>query len=86
MKAYVVEWYGSGNTSEFFADSEFDAIDKALAIVGDNAVEAFEWEPDGFNNDGIPCKKILLWDDPRKAENDPGVHAVAKLVTTGKPR
>lgn len=84
MKEYILEWYGSGDVSQIIADSEFEAIDKALELVGPEAVEAFEWQDDGTNDDGKPCKRILIWHDESKAMNDPGVHAVAKLTTVGR--
>lgn len=83
MKSYVLSWAGSGATSEIMADSDTAAIEEACIILGEGVVEADQWDDDGRNDDGEPCKRILFWADEESAMNDDGGNAIAQLSTVG---
>ena len=83
MKCYVLNWAGSGATSEINADDDDDAIRQARLILGGSPVVADQWDANGWNEDDQPCKRILFWADEADAENDAGVNAVAQLSTIG---
>jgi len=85
MKSYVLSRVNSGGETEIMAATESEAIRRALALVGDGAIAAENWDSAAPNDDGEPCKRLLIWDDAELAENDPGRHAVAQLETVGSP-
>ncbi len=82
MKSYVLNWSGTGAISEIFADTDEDAIAQAIDLTRAPIV-ADQWDADGWNDDGEPCKRILLWDTEELAENDAGAKATASLSTIG---
>lgn len=85
MKSYVLELVNSGGETEILAETEKKAIAMALEIIGQGAISAENWDTAAPNDDGEPCKRLLIWDDAELADNDPGQHAVAQLVTIGEP-
>lgn len=84
MKSYVLSYNGTGAISEIYADNDAQAICQALDLLGDDAVEADQWDSDGQNDEGEPCKRILFWGDEESAENDPGINSIAQLSTVGR--
>lgn len=85
MKSYILELVNSGGETEIMAATEKQAIARALEIIGEGSLAAENWDTAPANDDGEPCKRLLIWDDAELAENDPGRHAVAQLVTIGEP-
>lgn len=60
MKSYVWSEANSGATSEFFAESDTQAIKQVLSEKPEGTVVAHDWDADGQNDDGKPCKRILF--------------------------
>lgn len=85
MKSYVLNWAGSGATSEIFADDDEAAIEAAKSRLGDDVVVAENWDSDGWNAADEPCKRLLFWATEEDADNDAGQNALAELSTVGSP-
>lgn len=84
MKSYVWSEAGSGATTEFFAESDKAAIKQILSEQPEGTVVAYDWDADGQNDDGDPCKRILFWASEEDAKNDPGANAIGQLETVGQ--
>jgi hypothetical protein len=84
-KCYVLNFVGSGATSEIWAGSDGEAIFQAKAILGES-VTALQWDADGENDDGEQCKRLLIWSSEKDALNDDGSKAIASLSTVGLAR
>lgn len=85
MKSYVLNYAGSGATSEIYANNDTDAIIEAPLLLGEDTVEAAQWDADGCNDDGEPMKRILFWIDEQSAESDDnGTRSIAQLTVVGR--
>ena len=85
MKSYVLNFTGTGATSEIYANTDADAISQAVTIIGGDPVVCDQWDADGRNDDNEPCKRVLIWSSEEDADNDDGKNAVAELSTVGQP-
>ena len=81
MNCYILNHAGA--TSEIFAANDIEAISQAEMILGD-VVVADQWDSDGRNDDGEPCRRLLIWADDESAQHDDGSHAIASLSTVGR--
>lgn len=83
-KSYTLNIAGTGECTEFFADSDAEAeIIAGRMLNRDGLVFADQWDADGVNDDDEPCKRLLVWASEEDAENDSGAKSLAQIETIG---
>jgi len=80
MSNYVLNFAGTGATSEIVADTDTDAISQAEELLGADVVSAEQWDADGTNDEGQRMERLLFWASEADAQNDPGARAIAQLT------
>lgn len=96
MTSFTLNYVGGGQCSEFWAANDREAAEVAACMVvsagccrGDlngyetEPVIADQWDSAGANDDGAPCKRLLIWASASDAANDDGSKAVAQIETIG---
>lgn len=94
MKSYTLNYVGSGECSEFFAENDREAAEIAAFRVSGccfdkNAgrftepVVAEQWDAAGLNDDDEPCKRLLIWECEQDAVDNNGSKAIAQVETIG---
>jgi hypothetical protein len=84
MKSYVLSIAATGETLEGFhdgpAEAELWAQDKLEQLGHEEPWFEFgDWEADGFNDDGQPMARLLIWACEADSVNDSGEKAIATL-------
>jgi len=89
MKSYVLSIAATGETFEGFhdgpAEAELWAQDKLEQLGYDPESESYlyfkfgDWEADGFNDDGRPMARMLIWRCESDSVNDNGEKAIATV-------
>ena len=91
MARYVLNMAGSGECDEFVADNDTAARKIASGMLADRGFDAAKlvfcdsWDSDGENDEGQPCKRLLVWANESDADNDDGANAIAEISTIGRP-
>lgn len=88
MKSYTLNMAGSGEVTEFWADSDEEAIAEVTVMLRDRGYDPVindSWDADGENDDGLPTKRLLVWGSEEESLNDDGANAIAEVSTIGRP-
>lgn len=42
------------------------------------------WDSDGYDSNGLPCYRMLIWEDEKSSEQDDGAKAIAQICKVGR--